>query len=126
MIVVDSSVWINHFRDIPSPQVLRLRSAPRLIAGDIVVVEVLRGVPNDREARTALRKFEVFGIEPMLSPRLAIAGATNYRRLRSLGITPKTVDLIIATFCIANGHELLHQDRDFHHFEHHLGLKVAA
>jgi predicted nucleic acid-binding protein len=36
----------------------------------------------------------------------------------------KTVDTLIATFCIENSHQLLHQDRDFSHFEKHLGLRV--
>jgi predicted nucleic acid-binding protein len=41
------------------------------------------------------------------------------------GPTPrKTIDIIIATFCIARGHELLHQDRDFEPLVAHLGLRV--
>jgi predicted nucleic acid-binding protein len=124
MIVADSSVWINHFRDIPSAEVAVLRSTPRLIAGDLVVLEVLRGIPDDRRARLTLEKFRNYGIVPMLGVELAIAAANNYRSLRSLGTTPKLADLIIATFCIERGHHLLHQDRDFDPFERHLGLKV--
>jgi len=56
---------------------------------------------------------------------LAIAAAKNYRLLRSEGITiRKTIDLIIGTFCIAHGHTLLHDDRDFSPMETHLGLKI--
>jgi predicted nucleic acid-binding protein len=61
----------------------------------------------------------------MLDEKVAVQAAANYRRLRTQGITvSKTIDLIIATFCINNDHELLHQDRDFIHFETHLGLTI--
>jgi len=128
LIVPDSSVWINHFRGAISPQVTWLRSFALdtgVVVGDVVALEVLRGASNDRQAATFRAGFEQHGIMPMLNPALAVEGASHYRRLRSRGITvSKTVDLIIATFCIAHGYELLHQDRDFDHFEQHLGLKV--
>ncbi len=36
----------------------------------------------------------------------------------------KTIDVMIATFCIVNRHRLLHTDRDFDPIEKHLNLKV--
>jgi len=36
----------------------------------------------------------------------------------------KTIDCLIATFCIEQGYALLHCDRDFDPFEKHLGLRV--
>jgi hypothetical protein len=43
-----------------------------------------------------------------------------------MGITVrKTIDVIIATFCIDNGHVLLHADRDFEPMAEHLGLRTA-
>jgi hypothetical protein len=128
MIVVDSSVWISNIRRIDTAQVQLLRSARQrsIIAGDIVVLEVLRGVRDEREAARQHVRFKAYGITPMLSPSLALAAAAKYRKLRALGITvSKTVDLIVATFCIEGGHHLLHQDRDFDHFEVHLGLRIA-
>jgi hypothetical protein len=45
---------------------------------------------------------------------IALAAADNYRRLRRRGFTPrKTIDMIIATYCIAHGLTLLHADRGF-------------
>jgi predicted nucleic acid-binding protein len=56
---------------------------------------------------------------------IAIAAADNYRRLRKRGLTVrKTIDVIIGTFCIVQGHELLHSDRDFDPMEKSLGLRV--
>jgi hypothetical protein len=36
----------------------------------------------------------------------------------------KTIDSLIATYCIENGHDLLHNDSDFDGYEKHLGLRV--
>ena len=38
----------------------------------------------------------------------------------------KTIDTVIATWCIENDHALLHSDRDFDAFEKHLGLEVVG
>jgi predicted metallo-beta-lactamase superfamily hydrolase len=49
----------------------------------------------------------------------------NYRKLRRAGVTVrKTIDVMIATFCIVNRHRLLHTDRDFDPIEKHLSLRV--
>ena len=128
MIVVDSSVWIANMRNDLTPQVRLLREIDHdeVIVGDIVVLEVLRGMRGDREAAIQEQRFRVQGITPMLSPARAALAAAHFRRLRSLGITIRTaIDLVIATYCIEKGHDLLHQDRDFDHFERHLGLRVA-
>jgi hypothetical protein len=127
LIVVDSSVWIDNIRRVDTGQVRLLRSLEDddVIAGDIVVLEVLRGVRSEREARVQEARFRAYGITPMLDPEIAVAAATSFRWLRARGVTVRSfADLIIATFCIAQGHHLLHSDRDFDHFERHLGLKV--
>ena len=57
---------------------------------------------------------------------LAIDAARKYRYLRKRGITiRKTIDCLIATVCIREGHALLHRDSDFDGFETHLGLEVV-
>ncbi|MHB1795380.1 MAG: PIN domain-containing protein [Acidobacteriaceae bacterium] len=54
-----------------------------------------------------------------------MAAARNYRSLRSSGHTVrKTIDCLIATFCVMEKHSLLHRDRDFDPFEKYLGLRV--
>jgi predicted nucleic acid-binding protein len=56
---------------------------------------------------------------------LAREAARNYRALRSRGLTVrKTIDCLIATFCLRDQHSLLHRDRDFDPFEKLLGLSV--
>lgn len=56
---------------------------------------------------------------------VALRSAENYRLLRRRGVTVrKTIDVLIATFCIINDHVLLHRDRDFKAMENWLGLRV--
>ena len=37
----------------------------------------------------------------------------------------KNIDCLIATYCIAENHSLLHREADFDAFEEHLGLQVV-
>jgi predicted nucleic acid-binding protein len=127
MIVPDSSVWISLFHAVRTPAVLQLLNVEPidLIVGDLVLLEILQGATSEKVARDLERKLLQFTIAEMLGHHIAIRAAENYRRLRREGTTPKrTPDLIIATYCIENGYQLLHQDRDFGAFERHLGLKV--
>ena len=127
MIVVDSSVWIDYFNGRPTPEADALdRLAPeRLIIGDLIMTEILQGFASELNFRTAERVLAEFEFRAMGGHEIAIAAARNHRALRSRGVTPRsTIDTIIATFCIAGGHDLLHCDRDFDPFERHLGLRV--
>ena len=57
---------------------------------------------------------------------LARDAVRNYRTLRGRGHTVrKTIDCLIATFCIREQHWLLHRDRDFDPFEKFLELSVV-
>src|SRR5579863_988653 len=87
--------------------------------------EVLQGIREEEAFVATLRHLRTFAVLEIGSQDLAIASARNYRTLRGLGITIRnTIDCLVATFCIENGHELLHRDQDFDWFERHLGLQV--
>ena len=127
MILVDSSVWIDSFRNEPTAQVGLLHGLEMedVIIGDLVLLEVLRGVRSDREATLHEGRFREIGVTTLSGPDMAVASASNYRKLRGRGITIRSViDVLIATYCIEHNHRLLHDDRDFDHFEQHLGLQV--
>lgn len=129
MILVDSSVWIDFFRGKASPEVEWLDKnlgIEGFVVGDLILAEVLRGFKEDRgfrEARRLLGRLEQLTLG---GEELAVEAASNFRRLRARGITVRgTVDVIIATRCLADGLRLLHSDREFDPFEQHLGLKVV-
>ena len=128
MILVDSSVWIDHLNNVATEPVRRLRelipSIPLLI-GDLIMCEVLQGLRSEREARLVERGLRRFEAVSLLDPELAVQAAAYYRLLRSRGHTiRKTIDIIIGTFCIARGHVLLHDDRDFEPMVQFLGLQT--
>ena len=61
----------------------------------------------------------------MVDTALAVQSARNHRFLMQKGITVrKTIDSLIATYCIENEYELLHNDNNFDGYEKHLGLRV--
>lgn len=128
MVIVDSSVWIDYLNDKVSIETDWLEASlgqHEIGLTSLILCEVLQGIRHDRrfnETREALFAFSVF---EGITANLAVASAQNFRLLQRLGITVrKTVDCIIATFCIEEGHQLLHHDSDFEPFEHHLGLHV--
>jgi predicted nucleic acid-binding protein len=129
MILVDSSVWISYLRGADSPEIARLDDwlGQRQVAiGDLILVEVLQGVASDREYMKTKERLASLRVFNLAGSNMAIRAAENFRELRKLGITVrKTIDTIIATFCIHHGHSLLFSDRDFDPFVEHLGLRSA-
>lgn len=97
-----------------------------IVVGDIVMLELLLGVSNDRLSARIEAMLRTFNLETMLDDDLAVRASKNYRHLRSRGFTLRgTVDLIIGTFCIERGYSLLHNDRDFEPMHTLLGLRRA-
>jgi predicted nucleic acid-binding protein len=129
MIVVDSSVWVAHMRNLDDEAVRKFRAIDdedRIIVGDLILLEILQGTRDEKHAARTERSLRQFKVVSMLDDRLAAKAARNYRTLRGRGITVrKTVDMIIGTFCIERGHELLHDDRDFDPMVEYLGLRAA-
>jgi hypothetical protein len=116
VILVDSSVWIDYFNGRHTPHTDRLDDllgGEELLTGDLIVAEVLQGFRHDRDFVRARGALDRLAYAEMLGRDLALASAQNYRLLRQRGITiRKTIDVMIATFCIRRGHLLLHGDRD--------------
>ena len=129
MIVVDSSVWIDYFNGVDSKTTERLDAllgVEPLAVGDLILTEVLQGFRNDAHYRTAKELMTSLTVFELLGQKLAIKSADNYRALRARGITVRrTVDVIIATYCIEHELPLLFEDKDFLPFVRELGLRVA-
>ena len=127
MIVVDSSVWIDYFNGTESAAADRLDGllgVTRVAVGDIVLAEVLQGFRDDAQYKIAKQTMTSLPVLEMLGQAMAIRCAENYRSLRERGVTiRKTVDVVIATYCIEHDLPLLFEDKDFLPFVRHLGLK---
>ena len=130
MILVDSSVWIDYFRGKPTVQTELLEGlldSQELAIGDLIFTEVLQGCKFDKEFNEVRRLLGRLELIVLGGKDIVIEAASNYRRLRSLGVTVRgTVDVVLATRCILNGHQLLHSDRDFDAFERYLGLRCVG
>jgi predicted nucleic acid-binding protein len=130
VILVDSSVWIDFFRGVATPEAEKLDSllgAELVATGDLILAEVLQGFTHDRDFNQARKLLTSLVIVDLAGQAVAIRAAANFRALRSLGISVrKTIDTLIATHCIEHRLALLYSDRDFDPFVEHLGLRSAC
>ncbi len=129
MTIVDSSVWIDYLADARNQHAIWLDQhlpAQRIGLTDLALCEVLQGFRGAARFERIRMRLTALPVLNAGGTELAIAAAENYRILRAKGITVrKTIDCLIATFCIREGHALLHRDRDYDPFERHLGLRVV-
>jgi predicted nucleic acid-binding protein len=129
VILVDSSVWVDYFRGVSTRQADRLDAllgVEPLAVGDVILTEVLQGFADERAFNRALALLSSLTLVEVGGREIAIQAARNFRTLRVHGVTVrKTIDTLIATCCIEQGHSLLYSDRDFEPFVEHLGLQSA-
>jgi predicted nucleic acid-binding protein len=129
VLIVDSTVWIDYFNGRITPQSDFLHDAlasTHILMGDLILAEVLQGFRKDADFEAARLALGKFAQANLVSPALAVQSARNFRFLRQKGITVrKTIDSLIATYCIENNHDLLHSDTDFDPYEQFLDLSVV-
>lgn len=128
MILVDSSVWIDYFNGRDSRETGVLDSAldrDHVVIGDLILAEVLRGFRHEADFRRALDLLGGLDCPVIGGREVAVAAARHYRFLRGRGVTVrKTVDSLIAAFCLRTGLPLLTADRDFLPYGEFLGLEL--
>ncbi|MFM2345004.1 MAG: hypothetical protein RLZZ210_1616 [Pseudomonadota bacterium] len=128
MILADTSVWIDYFNGVNANHTDALDYELQhgiVITGDLIIVEFLQGFKNDIDYAHASNLIQSLKCYSLVGLDIALKSAQNFRYLRTKGITiRKTIDVIIATFCIENNVKLIHNDRDFDPIEIHLGLQV--
>jgi len=128
MIIVDTTIWVDYLRGTRSAHAEWLDSplaSERVGLTDLILCEVLQGITSTKQFHLVQKELLNFAVFETGKVELAIEAAQNYRRLRAAGRTVrKTIDSLIATFCLVEGHSLLHNDRDYDSFDDVLGLKV--
>jgi predicted nucleic acid-binding protein len=118
MILIDTSAWIQFFRGqepLASSVDDALATNDAALCGPIET-ELRRGLLNERERKKVLPLLG--GCHWLATPDnlWTEAGDLGYG-LRRRGITPKTLDLLIATYALANDVALLTADSDFRHMQ---------
>ena len=128
MVIIDTTVWIDYLRGLRNKETEyfdRELSRQRFGLTDLILCETLQGIGDEKAFTRVLRELRKFEIFEAGGEYLAIEAARNFRSLRQRGHTVrKTIDCLIATFCLRQGHSLLHRDRDYDPFEDILGLAV--
>lgn len=128
MIVADTSAWIDYLRGVDAPHTAALDyelDRNRIVTGDLIIAEFLQGFRKEKDYLAAKKIMDSLEYRDFVGKHVALCSARNFRLLRSKGVTVrKTIDVIIATFCIESGFPLIHNDRDFDPMEKHIGLKV--
>ena len=130
MLIVDTSVWIDYFGRNLTTQAqqlddLLMAGEQTIVLGDLILHEVLRGFRHDKLFEQARRLLGKLPCETLVGEQNAVAAAHHYRTLRALGQSVRrSTDVLIATWCIAEGVPLLADDRAFEPFARHLGLQL--
>ncbi len=126
MILVDTSVWIDYFNGTESIEADHLDlalSAGTVAMGDLIFLEILQGFRDDKEFVKAKKTLATLDQYELFRAHMIEKCADNYRFLRKKGlIVRKTIDLIIATFCVENKIQLLFSDKDYVPFVDFLNL----
>ena len=115
MILVDTSAWIEFFRGRDPMAALvddTLAANDAAICGPIET-ELRRGLLNNKERKRILPLLQ--GCHTLSEPESLWldAGELGFQ-LRRRGITPKTLDLLIATYALKSSCAILTTDSDFH------------
>jgi predicted nucleic acid-binding protein len=126
LIVVDSSAWIEHFRETGSSAHLAVRALLRqraqIAVTEVVVMELLAGVTRPGEAGKFLGGFTML---PLRGLRDFEHAAALYRSCRTTGETVRKLsDCLVAVPTIRAGATLLHADRDFDVLARHTPLRL--
>lgn len=129
MVIADTSAWIEYLGGgVPAvvDKVDLCLDRDLVGIGDLIYCEVMQGIRSPRERREvsglllSLPQFDMVGFS------MAEKSASNYRLLRSKGVTVrKTIDVLIGTFCAEHGLQLIHHDSDFDLMAEHIGLDIV-
>jgi predicted nucleic acid-binding protein len=114
MILVDTSAWIEFFRD-REPVATRVDAL--LEANDVaicgpVVTELRRGLRSASDRARVLPLLEACHLLDQPASLWEEAGDIGFS-IRRVGINVKTLDLLIAAYAVSHAVPLLTMDRDF-------------
>jgi predicted nucleic acid-binding protein len=130
-VLVDSSVWTDHFRGTATlhTQILGelLDKGATVCICPPVLQEILQGITDSRQfhfVKTHLLRQIVLVSDPV---EAAIAAAEMYGQLRKKGLSIRSSsDCLIAYYALHFHVSVLSADRDFKNIATHTGLKLFS
>lgn len=131
MTLVDSSAWIEFFRDTGSPNQQAIETASQdgrhLAWTDVVALELLAGAHDDADRDRIRRLLYGQHFLAVNGPADFESAAELFRLCRRGGETPRGhIDCLIAVVAMRNDVELLCCDADFQVIARHAPLRLAA
>jgi predicted nucleic acid-binding protein len=131
LILVDSSAWIEFHRATGSSAdravTAALESDAPLATTGVVLLELLAGARDERQAGDLRRLLDRCHFLPLEEPSDHESAAAIYRTCRRAGTTIRRLpDCLIAAVAIRAGVTLLHRDADFDAIARHAPLIVEA
>src|SRR6202035_4163421 len=128
MVIVDTTVWIDYLRGLQNKETDyfdRELGRQRFGLTDLILCETLQGIGDENTFIRVLRELRKFEVFETGGEELAVEAASNFGSLRQRARTDrKTIDGLIATFCLLLRHSLLHRDGGYDHLEDFVGLPV--
>lgn len=116
MILVDTSVWIEAFKDATSAASRRLSKLLEegvVVTSGLILVELLQGARTKKEYNLLLNRLKIVPIANPDDSTWIKAGKLSFQ-LRRKGLTiEKTVDIIIAVIAIQHNLRLYSFDKHF-------------
>ena len=116
-VLIDTSAWIEYFRNTDSPANEATRQQIEAIEPFVncgpVTMEVTAGARND-DVFDVITSVLMRGVTVAIRPHYFDNASALYRECRSSGITIRSmIDCLVAVVALDNDLELLHHDRDF-------------
>jgi predicted nucleic acid-binding protein len=130
MILVDTSVWIDHFKNLNTPEAVLLQQLldrnEDLCTCGIILTEVLQGIRDDAQYQKTRRYFNSLIYLPT-GRAVYLTAAEIFRIARKSGETiRRTADCIIAACALAGSAVLLERDTDFDVLAKHSRLQLLC
>lgn len=130
MILVDTSVWVEHLRgtdeSVTRGLIRQLRSEEELVTTDPVVMELLAGADTEHRRQVVDRLIagmREIHLDPGPDFRLA---AEVYRAVRRQGRTVRSMmDCLIASVALRHDVPVLHRDADYDAISAATGLRTT-
>lgn len=128
--LIDTSAWVHTLvrRTPPTPLQQRVKAlvqAQLAATTPLIRLELLRGARDAHAYQRIQRILVALTLLPFDQTTCDDAARLGFR-LRRLGVTVSTVDLLIAATAIAAGAVVVHCDRDFDLIAQHSALQVES
>jgi hypothetical protein len=127
-VLIDTTVWIEHFRSRSyplAPLLVSLREQGRACTCGVIIAELLQGSRSDRDSALAMSLAETTTVLADSMAAWERAGRLA-ALLRRKGQTIALLDCYLAALAVDHGAAMLSLDRHFKVIARHFPLETAA